>query len=111
MLDSSAASRWASSTVGVRARRSASFPAGSVWEVDPDAVVGELSVGQQQRVEIVKAPARRGLILDEATRRSSPLRRTEELFGVMRSLRSAGRTILFNHAPKLKEVLAIGRPH
>ena len=76
-------------------------------EVDPDAMVGELSVGQQQRVEIVKALARDAqvLILDEPTAVLTP-QETEELFTVMRSLRSSGRTILFiTH--KLKEVLAI----
>jgi simple sugar transport system ATP-binding protein len=76
-------------------------------EVDPDAIVGELSVGQQQRVEIVKALARDAslLILDEPTAVLTP-QETEELFTVMRSLRASGRTILFiTH--KLKEVLAI----
>jgi simple sugar transport system ATP-binding protein len=76
-------------------------------EVDPDAMVGELSVGQQQRVEIVKALAREAhlLILDEPTAVLTP-QETEELFTVMRSLRASGRTILFiTH--KLKEVLAI----
>lgn len=76
-------------------------------EVDPDALVGDLSVGQQQRVEIVKALAREAqvLILDEPTAVLTP-QETEELFAVMRSLRESGRTILFiTH--KLKEVLAI----
>jgi ABC-type uncharacterized transport system ATPase subunit len=76
-------------------------------EVDPDAPVGELSVGQQQRVEIVKVLARDAqvLILDEPTAVLTP-QETEELFTVMRSLRESGRTILFiTH--KLKEVLAI----
>ncbi len=76
-------------------------------EVDPDALVGDLSVGQQQRVEIVKALAREAhvLILDEPTAVLTP-QETEELFTVMRSLRESGRTILFiTH--KLKEVLAI----
>ncbi len=70
-------------------------------------MVGELSVGQQQRVEIVKALARDAhlLILDEPTAVLTP-QETEELFTVMRRLRASGRTILFiTH--KLKEVLAI----
>ncbi len=76
-------------------------------EVDPDALVGELSVGQQQRVEIVKALAREAqvLILDEPTAVLTP-QEIQELFRVMRSLRESGRTILFiTH--KLKEVLEV----
>ncbi len=76
-------------------------------EVDPDALVGDLSVGQQQRVEIVKALARDAqvLILDEPTAVLTP-QEIEDLFAVMRSLRESGRTILFiTH--KLKEVQAI----
>jgi general nucleoside transport system ATP-binding protein len=76
-------------------------------EVDPDALVGDLSVGQQQRVEIVKALARDAklLILDEPTAVLTP-QEIEELFSVMRALRQAGCAILFiTH--KLKEVLAI----
>ncbi len=76
-------------------------------EVDPDALVADLSVGQQQRVEIVKALARAAqiLILDEPTAVLTP-QEIEDLFSVMRSLRESGRTILFiTH--KLKEVFAI----
>ena len=76
-------------------------------EVDPDALVGDLSVGQQQRVEIVKALSREAqvLILDEPTAVLTP-QEIEDLFAVMRSLRESGRAILFiTH--KLKEVQAI----
>ncbi|MCW2941809.1 MAG: heme transporter ATP-binding protein [Actinomycetia bacterium] len=76
-------------------------------EVDPDAVVGGLPVGVQQRVEIVKALIRnaRVLILDEPTAVLTP-QETEELFTVMRALREAGHSIVFiTH--KLKEVKAI----
>ena len=76
-------------------------------EVDPDALVGDLSVGQQQRVEIVKALAREAevLILDEPTAVLTP-QEIEDLFRVVRSLRESGKTILFiTH--KLKEVLAV----
>jgi general nucleoside transport system ATP-binding protein len=76
-------------------------------EVPPDALVEELPVGVQQRVEIVKALYRQAevLILDEPTAVLTP-QETEELFQVMRSLRDAGKSIIFiTH--KLKEVLAI----
>ncbi len=76
-------------------------------EVDPDALVEDLSVGAQQRVEIVKALYRDAeiLILDEPTAVLTP-QETRELFGVMRSLRESGKGIIFiTH--KLKEVLAI----
>lgn len=75
--------------------------------VDPDAVVETLPVGVQQRVEIVKALVRdvHLLILDEPTAALTP-QETEDLFRVMRSLREAGRSVLFiTH--KLGEVLAV----
>ncbi len=76
-------------------------------EVPPDALVEELPVGVQQRVEILKALYReaRVLILDEPTAVLTP-QETEELFAVMRSLKEAGRSVIFiTH--KLKEVLAV----
>jgi ABC-type uncharacterized transport system ATPase subunit len=75
--------------------------------VPPDAVVEELPVGVQQRVEIVKALYRDAevLILDEPTAVLTP-QETDELFEVMRSLKAAGKSIIFiTH--KLKEVLTI----
>jgi simple sugar transport system ATP-binding protein len=75
--------------------------------VPPEATVEDLSVGVQQRVEIVKALYRQAevLILDEPTAVLTP-QETEELFTVMRSLREANRSIIFiTH--KLKEVLAV----
>jgi ABC-type uncharacterized transport system ATPase subunit len=75
--------------------------------VDPDAMVEELPVGTQQRVEIIKALLReaRLLILDEPTAVLTP-QETEDLFAVMRSLKASGHSILFiTH--KLKEVLPI----
>ena len=75
--------------------------------VDPDALTGDLPVGVQQRVEILKALVRdaRVLILDEPTAVLTP-GETEDLFRVMRELRSDGRSIVFiSH--KLKEVQAI----
>jgi general nucleoside transport system ATP-binding protein len=76
-------------------------------EIPPDAVVEELPVGVQQRVEIVKALYRNAevLILDEPTAVLTP-QETEDLFQVMRSLKASGKSIIFiTH--KLKEVLAI----
>lgn len=76
-------------------------------KVDPDAIVEELPVGIQQRVEILKALFRdaRILILDEPTAVLTP-QEIEELFDVMRELKSKGVSIIFiSH--KLKEVLAI----
>jgi simple sugar transport system ATP-binding protein len=75
--------------------------------VDPDAVIENLPVGVQQRVEIVKALTREVelLILDEPTAVLTP-QETEDLLAVMRSLKASGKSIVFiTH--KLKEVKAI----
>jgi simple sugar transport system ATP-binding protein len=76
-------------------------------DVDPDALVENLPVGAQQRVEIVKALMRevQVLILDEPTAVLTP-QETEGLFKVIRSLASSGHSVLFiTH--KLKEVLSV----
>jgi simple sugar transport system ATP-binding protein len=76
-------------------------------EVPPDAVIEELPVGIQQRVEILKALYREAdvLILDEPTAVLTP-QETDELFAVMRSLKAGGKSVIFiTH--KLKEVLAV----
>jgi ABC-type uncharacterized transport system ATPase subunit len=76
-------------------------------EVDPSAYVSELSVGQQQRVEILKALYRGAdvLIMDEPTAVLTP-QETDDLFRVLRSLIDQGKSIIFiTH--KLKEVLSI----
>jgi general nucleoside transport system ATP-binding protein len=73
--------------------------------VDPDAVVGDLSVGEQQRVELVKALYREAdiLILDEPTAVLTP-GEVDEFFEVVRSLVDQGKSIIFiTH--KLREVL------
>lgn len=75
--------------------------------VDPQAKIADISVGQEQRVEILKALYRHAevLILDEPTAVLTP-QETEELFEVMKNLRDQGNTIVFiTH--KIKEVLAI----
>ncbi len=77
------------------------------FEIDPDAKVGSLSVGWQQRVEILKALYRnaRILVLDEPTAVLTP-QETEEIFDVLRKLAAQGHSILFiSH--KLYEVLEI----
>jgi general nucleoside transport system ATP-binding protein len=76
-------------------------------EVDPDAVVENLPVGIQQRVEIIKALVReaRVLILDEPTAVLTPAE-TDDLFRIIRQLKDGGTSIVFiSH--KLKEVQAI----
>jgi len=76
-------------------------------DVDPDAYVKDLSVGQQQRVEIVKALYRNAsiLILDEPTAVLTP-QEAEDLFAIIRTLTARGTSVIFiSH--KLKEVLAI----
>ncbi|WP_067515483.1 ABC transporter ATP-binding protein [Endozoicomonas ascidiicola] len=76
-------------------------------EVDPDAIVGELPVGMQQRVEILKALYRgaRILILDEPTGVLTP-QEADRLFEILDQLRSNGVTILLiTH--KLREIMHI----
>jgi general nucleoside transport system ATP-binding protein len=76
-------------------------------DVDPDALIEDLPVGIQQRVEIVKALVRQAnvLILDEPTAVLTPAE-AEELFRIIRQLRDGGTSIIFiSH--KLKEVQAI----
>ena len=77
------------------------------FEIDPDARVGSLSVGWQQRVEILKALYReaRILVLDEPTAVLTP-QETKEIFAVLRRLAAEGHSIIFiSH--KLYEVLEI----
>lgn len=76
-------------------------------EVDPDALIEDLSVGQQQRVEILKALYRGAdiLILDEPTGVLTPAE-ADHLFRILRKLRDEGKTIiLITH--KLREIMAI----
>ena len=77
------------------------------FDVDPDAVVEDLPVGVQQRVEIIKALVRdaRILILDEPTAVLTP-QETDELLGIIRQLRADGTAIVFiSHT--LREVKAV----
>ncbi|SFO16718.1 nucleoside ABC transporter ATP-binding protein [Mesorhizobium sp. NFR06] len=76
-------------------------------EVDPDAVIEELPVGLQQRVEILKALYRGAeiLILDEPTGVLTPAE-ADHLFRILKQLKEQGKTIvLITH--KLREIMAI----
>lgn len=75
--------------------------------VDPSARIWQLSVGEQQRVEILKVLYRgaRVLILDEPTAVLTP-NETTELFKTLRAMIAEGRTVIFiSH--KLDEVMAV----
>ncbi len=88
-------------------KRIAALAARFGFDLDPDAKVGSLSVGQQQRVEILKALYRdaRILVLDEPTAVLTP-GETEEIFALLRRLAADGRSIVFiSH--KLYEVLEV----
>src|SRR6188474_184083 len=65
-------------------------------DVDPDAIVGDLPVGIQQRVEIVKALYRNAniLILDEPTAVLTP-QEADDLFAVIRTLKAQGTSVIF----------------
>jgi len=77
------------------------------FDIDPDALIENLTVGAQQRVEIIKAlsGSAKVLILDEPTAVLTP-QETDELIAIMRQLRDAGTSIVFiTH--KLREVRAV----
>ena len=74
-------------------------------QVDPDAIVGDLPVGEQQRAEILKSLYRGAeiLILDEPTGVLTP-QETDQLFEILRALKARGVTILLiTH--KLREIM------
>lgn len=74
------------------------------FDVDPDALVDDLPVGVQQRVEIIKALSRdaKVLVFDEPTAVLTP-QETDELMVIMRQLKESGTSIVFiTH--KLREV-------
>lgn len=74
------------------------------FKIDPQAKIEDISVGIQQRVEIIKVLFRGAeiLVLDEPTSVLTP-QEVEELFGILRSLKKQGKTIIFiTH--KLNEV-------
>src|SRR6202453_3342885 len=76
-------------------------------EVNPNAIVGELSVGLQQRVEILKALVRGAdiLVLDEPTAVLTPAE-ADQLFEMLRVLKGERKTIIFiTH--KLREIMSL----
>ncbi len=89
------------------AARSLAYARSVGWDLPASTRVSELSVGIQQRVEIVKALATdaRILIFDEPTAVLSR-NEIEELFAVLRRLRDSGKTVLLI-AHKLAEILAV----
>jgi simple sugar transport system ATP-binding protein len=91
-----------------KARRQVSeISAAHGLEVDPDAIIEEIPVGLQQRVEIIKVLFRSAnvIIFDEPTAVLTPQEVTE-FFGIIRSLRDAGKALVFiTH--KLGEVLEV----
>ncbi len=77
------------------------------FEINPDALIEEIPVGVQQRVEIIKALIydAKVLILDEPTAVLTP-QETDELLNIMRALKNKGTSIIFiTH--KLREVKAV----
>jgi general nucleoside transport system ATP-binding protein len=92
---------------GARAARAALKDLGERYglSVDPDAIVGDLTVGLQQRVEIIKALYRGAdiLILDEPTAVLTPAE-ADQLFELTKALKAQGKTvILITH--KLREIM------
>jgi simple sugar transport system ATP-binding protein len=89
------------------AKRLAELSASFGFGVDPQAIVGRLPIGTQQRVEILKLLYHNAevLILDEPTSVLTPTE-TGPFFDVLRRLKAGGKTILFiTH--KLEEVMAV----
>jgi simple sugar transport system ATP-binding protein len=92
---------------GAAARRVEELARSFKFDVDPEARVDSITVGQQQRVEIMKALYRNAdvLILDEPTAVLTP-QEASDLFEILRTLRREGISIIFiSH--KLNEVLEI----
>ena len=105
LLGSHAPRLWLGSRAGRRQVREVSESLG--MQVDPDARIWQLSVGEQQRVEIVKAVVRgsRVLVLDEPTSVLTP-QEAEQLFDTLRLMAREGHCIIvITH--KLHEVMAV----
>ena len=107
MLGNEATGFAGSLDVAAARRRVEEISARFGFAVDPDAVVEDLPVGVQQRVEIIKALSRDAevVVLDEPTAVLTP-QETDELMEIMRQLKEAGKSIVFiTH--KLREVRAV----
>ncbi|MDX6454973.1 MAG: ral nucleoside transport system ATP-binding protein, partial [Gaiellaceae bacterium] len=92
---------------GAAARRVQELAKSFNFEIDPDARIDSITVGQQQRIEIMKALYRNAsiLILDEPTAVLTP-QEASDLFEILRTLKREGISIIFiSH--KLNEVLEI----
>lgn len=97
---------WRSDTAAAR-RRIAAMAAAYGLSVDPDRRVDELSIGEKQRVEILKALYRdaRILILDEPTSVLTP-QEADRLFDTLKAMTARGLSVIFiSH--KLHEILAV----
>ena len=95
------------SPVGHVARRVVEFGERFGLKIDPQERIWQLSAGEQQRVEIVKALVKGAdlLILDEPTSVLTP-QETEELFTILRRMTAEGHSVIFiSH--KLEEILSI----
>ena len=80
--------------------------------VDPNALIENLSVGQQQRVELLKALYRHAqlLILDEPTAVLTP-QEVEEFFAILRGMREQGQDDRDHHAQAVRGAGDLGRSH
>ena len=100
-------SKGALTDLGVVSKRIDELAAEYGLDIDPSALIWQLSVGERQRVEIIKALYREAklLILDEPTAVLTP-QEVDQLFGTLRQLTAGGRGLIFiSH--KLHEVLAL----
>ena len=107
VLGNEPSTSWGSLDLATARERVEEISARFGFDIDPDAIIEDLPVGIQQRVEIVKALAReaRVLILDEPTAVLTP-QETDELMEIMRQLAAEGTSIVFiTH--KLREVKAV----